>query len=422
MSSSSELIVTKNGRVFDMSALVSNVKWSGRRGAAARSISVTLIDDDGYGHARPEIDVEDGVQCVFSWKGVELFRGMFMRQDQSKQKTTSLTAYDDGIRLSNNEDTFTYENKTASEIFIDVCKRFGIPYGEVADTKYRIPELIKPKTTGWDVICDALSLTYKAKGVRYYAICVEGKMRLLERRENLLQWVIETGQNLEDYTRTKSIEKVKTRIKALSKEDTVLAEATNAEVEKKLGIFQEITSVDDEMNSAQLNKMVKTMLAANSRPEQSLSVSTSGMPEVVSGVGVYIIIDHLVVSETFYVEDDSHEVNGNRQSMKLKLITAADIEEEFDDEPPVCTFVFKRILYYKSSMMRGDDVKHMQEELHKRGYDLGKPGIDGIFGKITDKAVRKFQGDVGLLTGKSGIDGHVGPKTVGKLGCVWGGK
>lgn len=321
-----KLIVIKNGTGYDMSELVQSVRWSGRKGAAARTLSVTFLDDDGYGHVRTGLDVEKGCQCVFSWNGKELFRGMFFKQDQSLSKSLTATAYDHGIYLSNNKDSFTYTNAKASEIFVDVCKRFGIPYGRVADTSYKIPELPKPKTTGWDVICDALSLTYQATGIRYYPVCVGDQMRLLERREHVLQWAIEAGTNLMDYKASKSIEKVNTRVKLLSKEGTVLAEAVDSGLEKRLGIFQTVDTAKDEMNDAQLNELVKTTLEENSQPNRSLSVTARGLPDVITGIGVFVKIQHLGISKMYYVEEDSHTFQGRDHSMNLTLVQAKDTE------------------------------------------------------------------------------------------------
>lgn len=311
-----------------MSDLVSKVKWSGRKGSSARTLQVDFIDDDGYKHDRSGIDVEAGHQCIFYWKGEELFRGMFMQQSQSGKKTMSLKAYDLGIYLANNKDTFNYTNKKASEIFSDCCTRFGIPASGIADTSYKIPELPKPKTTAWDVIADALSLTFEATGIRYYPVCKGGQMSLIERRENILQWVIETGVNLEDYTQTKSIEKIKTRIKLLSKEGTVLAEAKDASLEKKLGVFQDVVQINDEMNSGQLTELVNTTLAENNKATNTLSVSALGLPEVITGVGVFTIIKPLNISKTYYVEEDTHTFTGRHHSMSLKLSIAGDLSIE----------------------------------------------------------------------------------------------
>ena len=59
---------------------------------------------------------------------------------------------------------------------------------------------------------------------------------------------------------------------------------------------------------------------------------------------------------------------------------------------------------------RGEAVKEMQMLLISKGYDLGRWGADGIFGKQTMKAVKAFQKDCGIR-----VDGVVGPVTYSRL-------
>lgn len=322
------LIIIKGEQGYDVTQLVEQIKWKGRKGSSARTLTAKLIDDDGYKHARSGIDVEQGHQCLFSYNGTELFRGIIMSQTQSNKKMLTFTAYDNGIYLANNKDTFTYENKTASEVFKDCCTRFGLPMGEVANCSYKIPELTKSKTTAFDAIADALSLDFDATGIRHYVASEKGKLKLLTRRENIMQWVIEVGQNLSTYTYTRSIESIKTRVKMVSKEGTTLAEKKNAALEKKIGVFQEIDKPDESLTTAQINDLISSILDEKSTPERTLNVEAVGIAEVISGIGVYIIIPELGLSRTFYVDEDTHVFEDNKHTMTLKLNYANDLAKE----------------------------------------------------------------------------------------------
>ena len=328
MADGMSLIILKGEQGYDVTQLVEQVKWKGRKGSSSRTLSVTLIDDDGYKHARSGIDVEQGHQCIFSYDGVELFRGIIMSQTQSNQKKLQFTAYDNGIYLANNKDTFCYENKTASDVFRDCCTRFGLPMGEVAKCSYKIPELTKSKTTAFDAIADALSLDFDATGIRHYVASSKGKLSLLTRRENILQWVIEVGQNITSYSYSRSIEDIKTRVKMVSKEGTTVAEKSNSELEKKIGIFQEIDQPDESLTTAQVNDLIESIMEEKGTPERTLSVEAMGIAEVISGIGVYIIIPELEISRTFYVAEDTHTFEDNKHTMSLKLNYANDLAKE----------------------------------------------------------------------------------------------
>ena len=60
--------------------------------------------------------------------------------------------------------------------------------------------------------------------------------------------------------------------------------------------------------------------------------------------------------------------------------------------------------------MEGEDVKQLQSDLIRLGYDLGRWGADGDFGDATELAVKAFQREWGLEA-----DGEVGPKTLAAL-------
>ena len=322
-----KLLVLKGTKSSDMSNLVESITWSGRKGAPARSITINLIDDDSYGHDRSGIACEEGHHCIFYWQGNELFQGIFMNDKRSNSKKLFAKAYDSGIYLSNNKDSFCYSNKTASDIFKDCMSRCEMPIGTVADTGYIIPELPKPKTTYTDVILDALSQTYKATGNRFYPLSMKGKISLLDRKKNVLQWVIETGVNLITYEYTKSIENTKTRIRLLTNEGKVLAEKVDKNLEKKIGIFQDVDTPKDSLNEAQLNDLIASILKEKGI-KRTLNITALGISNAYSGMCLHVIIKELGISKTYYIDEDTHTFQGRKHTMSLKLLEMSEFKED----------------------------------------------------------------------------------------------
>ncbi len=137
--------------------------------------------------------------------------------------------------------------------FIDVCKRFGIKYSDVAKTSYKIPELTKSKTTAWDAILDAISQDFKATGTKYYVNSSKGVLSLIKRRENILQWVLETGGNIMSYTYKKSIEDIKTRLKKFSLTKIRFMPLRRIpSLKKKIRYFSGYRKKDDDLSEAKL--------------------------------------------------------------------------------------------------------------------------------------------------------------------------
>lgn len=67
-----------------------------------------------------------------------------------------------------------------------------------------------------------------------------------------------------------------------------------------------------------------------------------------------------------------------------------------------------RLLWRASTMLRGDDVRELQNRLNRLGFNAGDE--DGIFGPLAAAAVEDFQRNVGLP-----VDGITGPETVEAL-------
>ena len=79
------------------------------------------------------------------------------------------------------------------------------------------------------------------------------------------------------------------------------------------------------------------------------------------------------------------------------------------------TWRCSRVLRLADPRQTGEDVRHWQKALTDAGISCG--GVDGDFGKLTDAAVRAYQG-VHNLT----VDGQAGRNTITAIGSEWTGK
>lgn len=310
----------------DVSELVSQIKLSGRKGSASRTIDVTFIDDDTRNYQRINLELLKGYRCIFTWEGKEVFRGVFFKKIYSSDSKVVYKAYDFGIYLANNKDSFCYENSTLTHIFKDICFKFGINYSFAYQTAYLIPALSKSQTTAWDALCDAMSQQYLATGNRYYIDSSKDTLRLMKRIDNIKQWVLESGSNLISYSITISIESLKTRFKLYSNEDTVIGYSINHSLESNLGIMQEIESCKESLTEAQVIERVSGRLQELIKVSETIRVDSLGIIDVISGVALYISIPGLNIQQTYYVDSDTHTFTDNHHQMSLTLNKVNDSE------------------------------------------------------------------------------------------------
>lgn len=328
-----KFILVKEKKGYDISDLVRRVNWSGRKNSPARSLELTLMDDPSLGeNNRAGIDVYSGNHLIFLEDGTELFRGIIMRQIQTQEHTLSITAYDNAIYLSNNRDSFSYKKKTITEVFLDICTKYGISRGETASVQYKIPVLTDIGVTIYDILCNGLSQTYKGTGERFYILSKRGQLHLLRRKEQITKLVLETGKggsdygNITQYSYSKDISATRTRLKLISQNGKVMASWSDMALEEKLGMMQDVQIPDDSISKSKLKTLVISMLNELKKPAESLDVTALGISTIYSGIAVYISIPDIGIGRTFYVDADTHTWEGDFHTMRLTLNFATDLE------------------------------------------------------------------------------------------------
>ena len=322
-----KLLVGRGDTFYEYTELITKLVFSGRKGAAPRSVDVTLYDSENLGSARAKINCGSGQTCILYDKGKEIFRGLLMKEVYSSKRILAIKAYDNCIRLCNNKGSFSYKKKRADQIFRSCCKKLGLKIGGAVNTKHTIGELIKKNTTFGDVIEDALSQTYKSTGRRYYVFSDKGKLYLKRRVEQTSMPVLELSTNIQSYDRTRSIENTRTRLTLKTSKGKKKGSTVNSSLEKKIGKFREVETVDSDITKTEIKQRIRTFKEETGIIDQELKVTAEGDTSVISGGCVYVYIPEIGAKRVMYVDEDTHTFEKGGHTMVLKLNYAKDINK-----------------------------------------------------------------------------------------------
>lgn len=311
------LKIGKNGTYKNISELIQKVSVTGRRGDAPRTLSATLFDSEQF--VRASANSGEGQQVFFYCDKSEIFRGLLMTDSRSSKRTLTIKAYDNCVYLCNNKGSFSFKKKSATYIFKYCLKKLGLPLGSAVNTGHIIGELVKKNTTYWDVIEDALSQTYYATGIRYYVSSEKGKIYLRKRQEQTSMPILSLDSNIQSYDMSRSIYKTRTRLTLVTSKNAKKGSFVNSSLEKKIGKFADIQTVDEDVTKTELNQKISTFKKDTSIVDQELSVTATGDTRCVSGKCAYVQISPIGAKRIMFIEEDTHTFENGYHKMSLKL-------------------------------------------------------------------------------------------------------
>ena len=257
-----------------------------------------------------------------------------MRQQEKHDRSCEVKAYDIGRYLANNRDSFSYKNKTLTDIFRDVCSRFRLNMGACASCSYKLDEMDGLKTTPWDVLTEAMLETFQFTGERYY-IYVQGEtVNLIKRKDSMINWVAETGQNIISYSRMRDYSEIKTRVKLLGEKDAVLLTETNSALENVFGMFMDVESVDKDTPKSKYKQLAQNKLKKDGKPDCYVEVSAIGITDCITGATLHVTLNGLGINQVYYIDEDTHtfgmnsksDMGGFNHKMSLKLRLTDEIQ------------------------------------------------------------------------------------------------
>lgn len=266
--------VTKN-----YSQTAYNVEWTTTRTGGASKLSFTILKT-------PIANFHEGNRVRFSANGVLIFFGFVFKKEKNRWGEIVVTAYDQLRYLKANE-SYTFIGKKTGDIIEEIANQFNLEVGEIEDTGYEIPLLIKENKSCFDIISYANQLTIYNTNQIFVFFDDAGKLSL-KKASNMIQNIMIGSKSLvTDYTYTTDIDsdtynqiKLVRPNKETGKGDVYLY--FDSYTLGLWGQLQKYELVDEEMNEAQIDEQARIMLQYYNRVLRTLNIDIVGTEELMT--------------------------------------------------------------------------------------------------------------------------------------------
>ena len=322
-----QLIWMTKDKHVDITDYVLSLTWKGAKGAAPRSLEVSIVNTGRGQHER--LPILEGHMLLFRWDEEELFRGVIFSQDKNSSFGQSIKAYDQMIYMVKNTNSYVFTNLTATQIIKRLCGDFQVSMGDIVDTGYKLPALVVDGETLYDIAYKAIYATFKQTGRRFYLGSKEGKVYLAEKLAQVSFIVIEDEVNLMDYNLNTSIEDSATSVVMVAGEEksAITIKAKNDSLADDIGTLQYYEKVTDKLNAAQLQERVNKAMSDKGKVMSKLSINCLGDADVITGTALHLIIRDMNMFKGYYVDSDSHTFKGNSHVMGIGLSETDELPE-----------------------------------------------------------------------------------------------
>lgn len=314
------LVKNKEGTLWDISGIVSDISWKTARSGKPSTLELTLVDSGIYQH--PKFAISNGDIIQFRKDEVDVFYGFVFSMDMGSDQEVRLTAYDQ-IRYLLGNGSYVLQDVTASDVITKIAKDYGLKTGVLEETQYRIPSLIEDDKKLLDIIMGTIGseLQYKGRLMAFYDDF--GKLTLRTPESMRLNLVLGAGHSLYDYSIKKSIDDNTYNTIFLYKDNEESGQrdfypVSDQENVKRWGILHLYQKADDKANAAQIQEKANNLLKMHNREKLSLSVQAIGDMRVRAGNFIYVLLDEFE-TQLFLVDQCSHKITGGEHTMSLDI-------------------------------------------------------------------------------------------------------
>ncbi len=303
----------------DYADVVSDVEITTNRMDTPGKMVFTCLESGSLG-------LSEGSSVAFTVDGVKMFKGYIFTVEKNREGEVTYTAYDQ-LRYLKAHASYVFENMSLSQIIRRIAADFGLTVGNLTETGYLFPCLIKEDESCLDIIFDALYQTIIQTGNIYLFYDAAGALTLVEAKDLFIPTLLGDGSLVTDYTYRRDIDTdTYNRIKLVKKNeqtgrtDVYLHEDT--ETIKKWGVLQYYSEVDENLNEAQIDEMCRLYLQYYDRVLQTISLEALGVPGIRAGSIIPIrigAIEDLSMSRLLLAEKVTHHFEGDDHTMTIEV-------------------------------------------------------------------------------------------------------
>jgi len=317
-----EIIIDNlNGKLWDISQIVTEAKIKTSRIGKAGSLEVTFLQSGLY--QDKAFTVEPGNLIRATHDGQPVFLGYIFTIDSGSDGEVKITAYDQ-LRYLMANDTMVIQGMTVADVIRRLASKMQLKVGSLADTGFKIVKLVEDNKRMMDMICDALDQTTIGTGQTYVFYDAAGSLALKTLADMRLPLQIGDGSLVYEYSQSRSIDSDTYNQVLLAQDNKKTGKrelyvAKDSSTIAKWGLLQLYQTVDEQMNEAQINQALNNLIVLKNREQRTFKVSAIGDIRVRAGSSLYIAIAEVGKQQLHLIDECTHTFDGGDHTMELEL-------------------------------------------------------------------------------------------------------
>lgn len=320
-----KLTLTNKSGSFDITKLVTAVRWSGDYRQCARTLSLGLLSSELFGI----VDCSPGAGVTMQESGKAIFTGFVVdRTKSTASQVIDLTCFDHGFYLNRNQTAKKYVGMIPEVATAALAAEFGLSVGTLAATGVSVSRNFPASARGapslYEIIMTLYTEAAKTTGKAYFVSFSGGVLNVLEKGSagNIL--VIKGGSNLIDATVTESAQSIVNSVAVYDANDNPLFIQSDDASAALYGVLQTaIKQADGKDVTATVTELLK-----QSEPAQKITVNNLGNVSCVTGGAVMLHEPYTNLYGKFYIDSDLHQWKNGVYTNKLTLNLVAVMDEK----------------------------------------------------------------------------------------------